>query len=72
MHKDEKERMVRVVKQKDAVVIDRRQRLPGRGAYVHARRECVERAGRKGGLARTLRMAIPQGIHEALAGIVNA
>lgn len=50
---------MRVVKSPKGVQMDLRQNLPGRGAYVHRIRACVERAVKRGGLARTLRSAIP-------------
>jgi len=36
-------------------------RSPGRGAYVHARPECVRRAVRRGALARALRVRADAG-----------
>ena len=33
---------------------------PGRGAYLHRRGECIERAIGKGGLAHALRTPLPQ------------
>lgn len=41
------------------VTVDPRRRLPGRGAYVHRRIACVERAARRGGLARAFRTQLP-------------
>jgi uncharacterized protein len=37
------------------VTADPRRRLPGRGAYVHRQAACVERAIKRGGLARAFR-----------------
>jgi uncharacterized protein len=51
--------MLRVVRTEDGVAVDRRQRMPGRGAYVHADVTCIERAIGRGGLARTLRCKVP-------------
>lgn len=51
--------MVRVVKTMDGVAVDARQRMPGRGAYVHADAKCVQAAVRPGGLARALKCAVP-------------
>jgi uncharacterized protein len=58
--------MMRVAKSPEGVQVDRRQRLPGRGAYVHRDADCIERAVRRGGLARTLRVAPPTALLEAL------
>ena len=55
----EKAQLLRVVGTARGVVLDERQRLPGRGAYVHGREKCLERAVKRGGLARTLRRQVP-------------
>ena len=36
-------------------------RAPGRGAYVHAREECIHRSMHRGGLARALRVRAEPG-----------
>lgn len=58
--------MIRVVKKDGRVAVDGRQKLPGRGAYVHADAECVEAAWRRGGLSRTLKSAVAVEVVEAL------
>jgi predicted RNA-binding protein YlxR (DUF448 family) len=58
-----------VVRHKDGISVDRKQILPGRGAYVHARSGCIEKAVRKGGLARVLKTAVPG---EVVASLVDA
>ncbi len=50
--------MLRVVRTANGVSLDRRQRMPGRGAYVHREASCVEAAVKRGGLARTLRCQV--------------
>lgn len=57
--KDEKGRMLRVVRTDQGVAVDPRQVKPGRGAYVHHDAECMELAVKRGGLARTLRAHVP-------------
>jgi predicted RNA-binding protein YlxR (DUF448 family) len=53
---DEKTGLVRLVVTKEGRVrIDAKHRLPGRGAYVHGSRACVDEAIRTGGLARSFR-----------------
>jgi predicted RNA-binding protein YlxR (DUF448 family) len=39
-------------------VFDRERRLGGRGAYVHPDRACLERAIRRGGLARAFKARV--------------
>jgi len=51
--------LVRLVQVSGHVVIDHAQSLPGRGAYVHLDRRCVQAAGRSGRAARALRTAGP-------------
>ena len=54
-----KAELVRVVKDADdRVFLDATGSAPGRGAYVHPTRECVEPAVRKGALARALRASM--------------
>jgi len=53
--RDEQENLVRwVAEPTGRIKIDDRRRLPGRGAWLHRRRECLEAAA-KGGFARSLR-----------------
>jgi len=48
--------LVRVAFEASRLRVDRRRRLAGRGAYVHATEACVNRTG----LARSLRRAVSQ------------
>ncbi|MBA2661385.1 MAG: DUF448 domain-containing protein [Bradymonadaceae bacterium] len=45
----------------EGLIFDLRQKAPGRGVYVHARRLCIERAVNRGGFARGLKAAL-QGV----------
>jgi predicted RNA-binding protein YlxR (DUF448 family) len=49
--------MVRIVRTADGVQIDPTGKLPGRGAYLHDRRECWER-GLKGALDHALKTSL--------------
>jgi predicted RNA-binding protein YlxR (DUF448 family) len=51
--------MVRIVRTVDGVQIDPTGKLPGRGAYLHDRRECWER-GLKGALGHALKTSLTQ------------
>jgi predicted RNA-binding protein YlxR (DUF448 family) len=51
--------MVRLVRTADGVQIDPTGKLPGRGAYLHDRRECWER-GLKGALGHALKANLTQ------------
>ena len=54
-----KRTMVRIVKTADGVQIDPTGKLPGRGAYLHDRRECWER-GLKGALGHALKTSLTE------------
>jgi uncharacterized protein len=47
--------LVRVVAEAGGVTLDLRRRLPGRGAWVHPTRTCIETATRRKAWARALR-----------------
>ena len=62
-----KRALIRVVRSPDgSVVVDERGKLPGRGAYLCARRECLARARKSGALAKALRTAIPDSCYAEL------
>src|SRR5512142_1730796 len=52
-----KRKMVRIVKTVDGVQMDPTGKLPGRGAYLHDRRDCWER-GLRGALAHALKTSL--------------
>src|SRR5512147_823562 len=54
-----KRKMVRIVRTVDGVQIDPTGKLPGRGAYLHDRRECWERSLR-GALAHALKTELTE------------
>ena len=51
--------MIRIVRTADGVQIDSTGKLPGRGAYLHDRRECWER-GLKGALGHALKISLTE------------
>jgi predicted RNA-binding protein YlxR (DUF448 family) len=59
-----KRELIRVVAGPDGtVLVDRRARMPGRGAYLHRDATCWAEAVRRGSLARALRTGLsPDGI----------
>jgi uncharacterized protein len=52
-----KAELIRVVAAGDEIVPDVASRLPGRGAYLHPRLACLERAQRRKAFARALRLS---------------
>ncbi len=66
-----KRKMVRIVKTVDGVQIDPTGKLPGRGAYLHDRRECWER-GLKGALGHALKASLSADDRARLEEFMNA
>lgn len=58
--------MLRIARTRGGITVDRQQRLPGRGAYVHRDLDCARKAVEKGGLARTLRCPVTPAFFEVL------
>jgi predicted RNA-binding protein YlxR (DUF448 family) len=50
--------LVRFVAPDGTLRLDRQRRSPGRGAYVHARLSCFERAAARRAFSRTLRRTV--------------
>ena len=62
-----KKEMIRVLKTtEDEIVIDATGRKNGRGAYICPSMECFKKAVKSKGLERSLEMAIPKEVYEAL------
>ena len=55
----EKDKVVRIVAGPAGAVIDYREKLPGRAAYVCPRPECIKRALKRDNLARALHLRVP-------------
>ncbi|WP_194422223.1 YlxR family protein [Microbacterium abyssi] len=56
--------LLRVVADHDVLVFDERAVMPGRGAWVHPTRECLEYAIRRRAFARALRVSQSIGFPE--------
>lgn len=50
----------------DEIVIDATGKKNGRGAYICPSRECFQKAVKNKGIERSLKMAIPKEVYEAL------
>ncbi len=66
-----KRKMVRIVKTVDGVQMDPTGKLPGRGAYLHDRRDCWER-GLRGALAHALKTSLTEADRARLEGFKSA
>ncbi len=64
--------LVRVVAIDGSVVVDALSRFPGRGAWVHRTRDCVETATVRRAWARALRVAGPLDADSVLATISSS
>ena len=63
--------MVRIARKPDGdVVIDPSGRVPGRGAYVCAREECVREARKRDALSRALKVRVPSEAYDALLEMI--
>jgi hypothetical protein len=65
-----KRKMVRLVRTVDGVQIDPTGKLPGRGAYLHDRRECWDR-GLKGALGHALKISLTPNDRARLEEFMN-
>lgn len=62
-----KREMVRVIKTpEETILIDATGKKNGRGAYICANPECLEKARKNRGLERSLKTAISQEIYDAM------
>ena len=62
-----KKELLRVIKTpEEEIVLDTTGRKNGRGAYICASMDCLKNAQKKRGLERSLKMAIPIEVYEAL------
>lgn len=62
-----KKEMLRVLKTTDEqIIIDATGRKNGRGAYICPSMDCYRKAVKNKGLERSLKMAIPKEVYEAL------
>ena len=62
-----KKEMLRVLKTTDdQIIIDATGRKNGRGAYICPSMDCYKKAVKNKGLERSLKMAIPKEVYEAL------
>jgi predicted RNA-binding protein YlxR (DUF448 family) len=54
-----RDELLRLVVSGGIVVVDQRQRMPGRGAWLHPKQECLGLADRRRAWQRALRLAGP-------------
>ena len=66
----EKEALVRVVKKPDgSIALDIEGKMPGRGAYLCKKKECIEAARKKRALERAFSQKIEPEVYDALGEV---
>ncbi len=66
--KSQKENFIKIVKNKaNEVLIEKQQKLDGRGAYICRNEECVTKAIKSKALNRAFKTEIPESIYEELS-----
>lgn len=62
-----KKELIRIVRSEDGEIsLDRTGKKPGRGAYVCANSECLQKAQKSKGLERSFKAPVPQAVYEQL------
>lgn len=61
-----KKELIRVIKNDEGVFLDASGRKNGRGAYICADTDCLEKARKSKGLEKSLKVAIPDEVYENL------
>ena len=67
-----KKELVRVVRTPDGkLLLDARDKAPGRGAYICRKAECLRKARKSRALERMLNISIPEEAYNALEAALN-
>ena len=67
-----KKELIRVVRTPDGkLLLDARDKAPGRGAYICRKAECLRKARRSRALERVLNISIPEEAYDALEAALN-
>ncbi|PJJ72678.1 hypothetical protein CLV46_2252 [Diaminobutyricimonas aerilata] len=69
--RDSRSALLRVIARDGQVIVDVAARLPGRGAWVHPTRDCVETAIRRRAFGRALRVDGPLAAEPVLTYLGN-
>jgi len=63
----EKENLIKVVKNKENIIqLDETNKLPGRGAYVCKKDECIQKCTKTRGFNRAFKGNVPHDIYDKL------
>lgn len=66
-----KDELLRVVKQKDNVLLDLGGKMAGRGAYICKNESCIQKARKTRALERSLSCKVDQSVYDALEAMQN-
>lgn len=68
----EKEQLIRIVKNKDGeIAIDDTYKLPGRGAYICGKKDCIRQAQKRRALERAFSCKVEASVYEELQTIAE-
>lgn len=67
-----KKELIRVIKTEEEVLLDATGRKNGRGAYICASPQCLQKARKSKGLERSLKIAIPESVYDSLEKEMSA
>lgn len=68
--KKDKKDLIRIVKNKEEINLDKTGRMQGRGAYICDNIECLEKAIKSKRIERTFETKIQNDIYEKLRGVI--
>ncbi|MCI9000800.1 MAG: YlxR family protein [Clostridia bacterium] len=69
--KKNKNELIRIVKSNDGQInIDKTGKMPGRGAYICERKECLEKAIKTKRIERVFETKVEEEIYEKLRGVM--
>ncbi len=66
-----KPELIRLAKEDGAVLVDKLNKKPGRGAYICKNEECINLARKKKAISAKFRMQVADGIYDELSGALN-
>lgn len=67
----DKVELLRVVNNKNEILVDPRGNLPGRGAYLCPNQECLDKAWENGNLSKALKTDLSDELYQKLVEEIN-
>lgn len=66
-----KAELLKFVLENNSVVMDKKQKKPGRSAYICKKEECITQARKKRGLSAKFKTAVPESIYEEARSVID-